>query len=508
MHIVWFKKDLRITDHQAIYEAMQSQQKIIFLYVFEPEILSHPSFHASHWEFLTQSLIELRSSLMDLGADLSVCIGEATEVLHQIYKTHPFSVIHAHEETGHNASFQRDMRVIDWCNKYNVSFIEHHQTGVIRRLRSRDGWSRKWAGRMKKDLIQSEILDLKQAHPKDLPEILSFKIPDKKLFAIPGSKRPNQQSGGRSHGLTTLHSFLEQRGMGYQKEMSSPVSAWTGCSRMSPYLSFGCVSMREVHKATTLQQERWRAETLLAEEKKKWLASLRSFSGRLRWHCHFMQKLEDEPRIERESMVRAYDALRTDPDPSYEKAWREGMTGYPMVDACMRALHASGWINFRMRAMLVSFATYDLWLPWQNAAKILAPLFLDYEPGIHYSQVQMQAGATGINTLRIYSPTKQIKDHDPEGVFIRKYVPELTNLPSEFIAEPWKAPDDVQKKAKCQIGQDYPIPIVDHGVAVKLARSKVMKVRRQAETKKEAQDMLNRHGSRKSPRDRKSKSNK
>lgn len=506
MQVVWFKKDLRLSDHQAVYEALQSKQKTVFLYIFEPDILSHHSFHASHWSFLEESLLELRTALLAAGTDLSIGIGEATEVLGSLYRSHPFTSIHAHEETGHDKSYQRDLRVIDWCQRNNVAFIEHHQTGVVRRLKSRDGWSRKWAGRMKKDIIQSERLDFKGSTPRDLPDALAFKIPSKSLFSIPGSKRPEQQIGGRSQALNNLNSFLEQRGKGYQKEMSSPVSAWTSCSRMSPYLTFGCVSIREVHKATTQQQERWRAEKELAEEKKKWLASLRSFSGRLRWHCHFMQKLEDEPRIEYESMVRAYDSLRTAPDPSYLKAWSEGMTGYPMVDACMRALHASGWINFRMRAMLVSFATYDLWLPWQQVAKILGPLFLDYEPGIHYSQVQMQAGATGMNTLRIYSPTKQIKDHDPEGVFIRKYVPELKNLPSKFIAEPWTTPEDLQRMSGCQLGRDYPLPIVDHNEAAKAARSKVMQVRRQAETRQEAQDMLKRHGSRKAPRNRKNKS--
>jgi deoxyribodipyrimidine photo-lyase len=187
-------------------------------------------------------------------------------------------------------------------------------------------------------------------------------------------------------------------------------------------------------------------------------------------------------------------------------AWARGETGYPMVDACMRALLATGWVNFRMRAMLVSFAAYDLWLHWRRPGLHLARHFLDYEPGIHWSQMQMQSGTTGINTLRMYSPTKQLLDHDPEGVFVRRWVPELARLPREHLAEPWKTPPLLQRAAGCVIGSDYPAPIVDHARAIAEARVRLARARRTTEARAEAAGIVAKHGSRKRPVTRASRS--
>jgi deoxyribodipyrimidine photo-lyase len=225
-----------------------------------------------------------------------------------------------------------------------------------------------------------------------------------------------------------------------------------------------------------------------------------SFNKRLHWNGHFIQRLELQPSIEFQNMARAADGLRED-EHSEERldAWCRGATGYPMVDACMRYLHTHRWINFRMRAMLVSFAAYHLWLDWRRFSHYLARHFIDYEPGIHYSQLQMQSGTTGINAVRIYSPTKQGRDHDPEGQFIRRWLPELVDVPTAFIHEPWTMSLEDQYASGCRIGSAYPRPLVDHKEAVAYAKHRVHSARQGQSARDEAQAVYQRHGSRRRP---------
>ncbi|MEM1305611.1 MAG: deoxyribodipyrimidine photo-lyase/cryptochrome family protein, partial [Planctomycetota bacterium] len=385
-------------------------------------------------------------------------VGRLPEVFAELHREHPFDAIWCHEETGNAATFARDKRVIRWCREAGVAYHETPQHGVVRRLQNRDGWSANWQARMRQPVLRApERIDpVAGIEPGDLRTAADFDLPP--------STKLEAQPGGTSQGQDALRSFLGHRGVNYRRDMSSPVTGEEGCSRLSPYIAYGCLSLREVYQTTTRRVESLRGKKSRGERVEPgWLQSLSAFQSRLSWHCHFMQKLEDEPRIELENMNRAFDGLREDEfDEARFDAWRRGETGYPMVDACMRSLHHTGWVNFRMRAMLVSFASYHLWLHWRRPAVYLAKQFVDYEPGIHYSQFQMQAGTTGINQTRIYSPKKQVEDQDPHGVFIRRYVPELADVPDEHLAEPHKMPPLLQQDAGCVVGRDYPAPIVEH----------------------------------------------
>ena len=493
MQVVWFKRDLRVDDHLPLVKAA-AEGRCLCLYIFEPEIYQSEEFDSSHLLFICEALRELRENLRQLGGQLTIRVGSAREVLDRLHHDHSIDAIWSHEETGNRITFDRDRRVSRWAQQHGVPWHEIPQHAVIRRLKSRDGWSKQRNQFFK----HAPVAATTTGELSSPAGVSAGSLPDAQSLGLTPTDKTGLQLGGESHAKEALQSFLNERGQDYSAEMSSPVTAWDSCSRLSPYLAWGCLSMRRTIHSLRERQGQLRELRDSGEPVGNWLKSLRSFESRLSWHCHFMQKLEDQPSIEFENMSRVYDGMREEEfNQNHFDAWCAGQTGYPMVDACMRALHQRSWINFRMRAMLVSFASYHLWLHWRPTSVYLARHFLDFEPGIHFSQFQMQSGTTGINTVRIYSPIKQVKDHDPSGKFIREFVPELAGVPDKHIAEPHKMTQDEQSKAGCLLGADYPTPIVQHAVAYKSARDRVYAIRRSDAARKEAQSVVTKHGSRK-----------
>lgn len=495
--LVWYKRDLRVNDHAPLSEAAKAGD-CICLYVYEPEIIEAEDFDAAHLSLINESLIELRENLRQRGGELLLRTGRMPDVLEKLNREISFAKIWAHEETFNHVSYQRDRRVRAWAKSNSIPLKEIPQYGVVRRLKDRDGWAKQCADRMKQPIVPAPTRIQVPPGIKSLPP---GKTQTAVRFQVRSFDRVLVQSGGETKAADCLNSFLNERGVNYRSDISSPLTGEAGCSRLSPYIAIGNISMRTIHQrlsARVLELKELRKSGVTIEP--TWLKSLSSFRSRLSWHCHFMQKLEDEPDIEFRNFNRAYDGLREDDfDEAHFKAWCEGRTGYPMVDACMRALHQTGWINFRMRAMLVSFASYHLWLHWRKPALYLARLFLDYEPGIHYSQIQMQAGVTGINTVRIYSPIKQVTDQDPQGIFIRRFLPELSRVPDKHLAEPHRMTSMEQTLFECQIGVDYPAPIVDHKTQYKIARDRMHALKKLPQTREASAKVFQKHGSRKTP---------
>ena len=220
--------------------------------------------------------------------------------------------------------------------------------------------------------------------------------------------------------------------------------------------------------------------------------------------CHFIQKMEMKSDLDMVAQNPVIDRnMNRELDIEKFARWKSGETGWPFLDACMRQLTSTGWINFRMRAMIMSAASYNLWLPWRETGSYLARQFIDYEPGIHWSQIGMQSGTTGINTIRAYSMTKQGRDQDPGGDYIRKWVPELSMVPTKFIHEPWKMPLELQESLACVIGDSYPSPVVDEVESRKSGVSRSYSARRGEEARLISKQVLKTHGSRRRPRKRK-----
>ena len=462
--LVWFKRDLRVRDHTPLAEAMHCD-RAVGLVVIEPQWLTSPECDPRHVSFLLDCVAALQRDLAQRGLPLLVRTGAMVDVLQALRCEFPFTHLFSHEETGLGWSYTRDLAVADWCRTQGVRWAETPQTGVVRRLRSRTGWAGRWAQRMNAPVVQV-VRGLRAA-----ASVVSSAVPSLRDLGVPALGAPLPAAGERA-AWATLDSFLGGRGRDYRRAMSSPLTATEGCSRLSAHLAFGTISMRCVHQAVEAR--------ISATNDRDLAYGLRGFASRLRWHCHFMQKLEDEPAIEWHNVARTVDGLRPGDgvhagsvDTERLQAWREGRTGFPMVDACMRQLRATGWLNFRMRAMLVSFAAYHLWLHWREPGLFLARQFLDFEPGIHWSQMQMQSGTTGINTLRIYSPAKQALDHDPHGLYIRQWVPEIGSAA-------------------------YPAPIVDERSAVAAAKEKLYGLRQTSKAHAEADAIQHKHGSRKS----------
>lgn len=500
VQLVWFKRDLRVADHEPLRQAA-ARGPVVAIFGYEPSVLHSPEFDVCHLDFINDCLVELRAALAQRGCPLLIRIGEFPALLQQLHDEFGIAALWSHEETGLEVTYARDRRVGRWCRDQNIVWHELPQTGVIRRLESRDGWARRWDRRMSAPVVAPPESITTVAALRDL-DAVAHRNPLRTAseLGVVGQSRPQAWRGGERLAQEALQSFLQRRGVNYRREMSSPTTGFDACSRISAHLAWGSISLRTVHQACEARRRELHvARDLDLAVDARWFGSLQSFSGRLRWHCHFMQKLEDEPRIEFENFSRAFDGLRDEtPDRERLEAWQTGLTGYPMVDACMRALHAGGWVNFRMRAMLVSFAAHHLWLHWRSFAPYLARQFVDFEPGIHYSQVQMQSGTTGINTVRIYSPIKQALDQDPEGIFIKKYLPELQPVPTVYLAEPHRMPVQLQQRLGVVIGRHYPAPLVDHASAYKAARERIAAIRRGATARSEAERVLERHGSRRS----------
>lgn len=487
--IVWLKRDLRLRDHAPLANAIEAGHPVLLCYIFEPSMSAEPDWDIRHWRFVRQSLEDMQSLLSIRNLSLYYFHHEVIDTFLLLAQNFNIHTVFAHQETGNWASFMRDIAVAKHLKAANIPFLEYQYGGVIRRLKDRKNWDKHYA-----EVLETPIIELPKGklQTPTLSESLYHQLCPKPWPKAFFEDNPKMQRGGESLAHKVLQNFLARQAKGYMKHISKPSSSRQHCSRLSPYIAWGNLSVRQVYQAT------YRA---IGEANYK--NDLENFISRVFWQSHFIQKLESQPTYQFQSVniafAKAYDGNE---NTELLNAWKEARTGFPLVDATMRAIIATGWLNFRMRAMLVSFLTHHLGQPWQTGTAHLAQQFLDYEPGIHYSQFQMQAGVTGINLIRTYNPVKQSQEHDPDGIFIKEWMPELRDIPVPLLHEPWQMNELEQVFYHCQLGKDYPLPIAPPNQN-KVIVQKLWDIKKSEEARRESQNVLKKYTQRNDTNDNK-----
>jgi deoxyribodipyrimidine photo-lyase len=477
VHIIWLKRDLRLQDNEAIYNALSSNKRILFLYVFENSLIEDSHYNERHWNFIKESLVAINDDLKHFNTKILCVNAEVITAFNQLQNTFKLNTVFSHQETGLLITYNRDKDFTRYCRNNNINWTENNNNGVLRGLLDREDWFDMWDDYMNKQPINIIYNADKFLSIEEINSI-------EKKFIITDLKTPkksNFQKGGSKMAWKYANTFFEDRHKEYMYNISKPAASRESCSRLSPYIAWGNISIRQVFK---------KAQEFKNDANKRHLGA---FISRLRWQAHFIQKFEMEHTMQNESINKGYSKLKKSISLEYQKAWKEGKTGFPLVDASMRCLNETGYLNFRMRAMLISFFTHILWQPWQAATNHLSQMFLDFEPGIHFPQLQINAGETGINLLRVYNPTKNSIDHDKDAVFIKKWVPELKNLPIAFIHEPYLMTPLDEQFNNIELGIDYPKPIVDIKTNRKKASDILWGMKNDPKVIKESHRILKKH---------------
>jgi deoxyribodipyrimidine photo-lyase len=449
--IWWIRRDIRLSDNQALAAALSQAEVVIPVFILDPMLLTSPQASHNRESFLFDGLRLLDSGLRQRGSTLIVRKGEPLEVLHQLYRETGAGCIFAQADVS-PYSQQRDGRVMSELPLTLTPGVTVHPPGMLLKP---DGapytvftaFSRKWhslplTGR---PIPAPEWL----ASP---PQLASLSVPD-----LPKSASLGIFKAGEPDALKRLEAFVDSDIYHYGD--SRDRMDLDGTSGLSPYFKFGMLSARQAVWAA--QEAGARAlDTTSREGVESWL-------NELIWREFYATILYFFPSVLRIAFRPTLSNIRWHEDPAGFTAWTEGRTGYPVVDAAMRQLKAIGWMHNRARMIAASFLVKDLLIDWRRGERYFMQQLLDGDPASNNGSWQWTAG-TGTDAapyFRIFNPVLQGKKFDPHGAYIRRWVMELSAVPDAYIHTPWTMPVAMQSQTGCRIGKHYPAPIVDHATA-------------------------------------------
>jgi len=448
--LLWFRRDLRVHDHPALTAALAAHEHVVPVFCFDPAILGGRHASGPRTQFLLGALTDLDRSLRERGGALVVRHGAPERELVALAREVGATELHASFDTTPYAR-RRGERTHRAFEAAGLAQTLHPGVNVVEDARA----LRTKAGKPYSVFTPFHRACLAAPHRDVLPPPERVTLPPGlDPGALPAledlglSERvPDPVPAGETEARRRLEAFLDGPVKGYgqgQNRMGEDAT-----SRLSPYLHFGCLSPREVLELTP--------EEGRGPER---------FARQLYWADFYNHVIFHFPGNQREEFQERFrGTLEWPGTDEHFAAWRAGRTGYPLVDAGMRQLATEGWMHNRARLVVASFLIKDLGVDWRRGEAHFMRLLVDGDEAVNNGNWQWIA-STGTDPApyfrRLYNPTRQMETHDPEGAYVRRYVPELRGVADAFIREPWTMPPEVQDSAGCLIGRDYPPPVVDH----------------------------------------------
>lgn len=451
VHIVWHRRDLRIHDNKALYEATKDSKNIILpVFIIDPFFFSEDKLDSDdRILFMFECLEDLRKLYRTLGLDMHFYFGNSVDIIKKLQKKYNAKVYY-NFDSSMLYGYQRDNQI-----KLNKNFIGFQNDALVREGSSRAAWAKQAQDyfdstlftldktKIYKGIIQEKKVKLEKVAQK-------YTLKKKQTFLL---------KGGESVALQQLEIFISKSLSLYSRSISKPELSKLHCSRLSAHYSLGALSPKYAYQKVMSSNHTKRIKDF--------------YVTRLFWREHFTQKLEDYPHAQQKAINPICNVER-EKNQEYMNAFFRAQTGFPIIDAALRCLIDTGWLNFRSRAMLASFYSLILRQHWKDGADFMHRHLIDADIAINYQQWQMQSALVGVHPLRIYNPRKMIEEHDPRGIFIKKHLSVFREVKEvEYLCEPQKYAYQLKSQYGIVLGENYPKPIVNFEKEAKMTRNLV-----------------------------------